>query len=302
MANLLITGVSSSLGQALVQRLSRRNPFRRVYGLDRRPPRLLGPVRFLPAQWGREALRALLAQHQITTVVHLAYGRFGSAPREAILSTGRLMQACEHAQVTRLVLVSRDRVYAPQPAPCTEAAPLRPVRALPLELQAQAWMEAERAQHAQLPSVVVRMAPLIGREHTSALSLALSRPVILAPKGADPLVQLLQVEDAAQILLHAATKPELEGAYNAAAAAPIPLSVVAGILEKRLVALPRALLRPAGRLMTPARRAFQLPGLLRDLHEGVLMSCERLAAAGYRPQFTTRQALALWRVHQDEAR
>ena len=47
--NLLITGIGTYLGQVVVSRLMRDNPFRRVFGLARRPPAVLGPAYFIGA-------------------------------------------------------------------------------------------------------------------------------------------------------------------------------------------------------------------------------------------------------------
>jgi nucleoside-diphosphate-sugar epimerase len=145
--------------------------------------------------------------------------------------------------------------------------------------------------------VTVRIGNLLGRDRGAPLDRLLSLPFVVKPMGRDPLVQFLQADDAAEVFVRAAIAPNLTGAFNAAGADPIPLSAMAGILEKRMFSLPPWLLRPMGGFLSRTHQVTDGQRALRELLQGVPLACERLDELGYTPRYTTRQALALWRAN-----
>ena len=110
--NLLITGVSGYVGQAVIRRLIRDNPFDRIFGVDLRPPRILGPVRYVPLDMRADELAELLVLDDIQVVLHLAYasGRFEQAQEEVFVAQ-RLLEGARLGELKRVVFASPDRVY-----------------------------------------------------------------------------------------------------------------------------------------------------------------------------------------------
>lgn len=295
---LLITGVSGYLGQAVVQRLIRRNPFDQVFGIDRRAPQQLGPVRFVKADLRAGDVGDLLALHGIDRVLHLAYsgtGGLGTAKDElAVLQ--EILDAADQTDAQRVVVASRDWVYARSATPVTEEALLRkPVGRAAAKVQACAYMAQFAAAHPRLEIVRLRTSPVLGVFRAARLDRVLSLPWLPGLRGGSGMLQLLHAADAAEIFVQAASREGLRGVYNAGGAEPLPLAVVAGILQKPLVELPLWALRGfdhAARLTRALR-----PEAIAELVGGVPMDTTRWLTEGhYRPRFSTRQVLAMWRA------
>lgn len=302
---LLITGISGFIGQAIVARLMRDNPFEQVHGIDRIAPRAMGPVRLIRADLATIDVGDLIATHGIDCVLHLAYAsRAGlAAAREERRVAGALIRAAQATDLPRLVLASRDVVYAPSDRPVREDAPLRAKGGQPPAVAAKIATEA-LAQGVDGPTqvITVRCANVVGPTAGGNLQQILSMRRILAPSGHDPLVQLLHVDDAAGAYLAICRSDCAVGSYNVAAPDPLPLSVVAGILQRPRLVLPDALIGPLAGLLARTRALPFGAAELRELIGGVPMSIRRLCADTYTPRLSTRQALAVWRVGNLEAR
>ncbi|MCA9539961.1 MAG: NAD-dependent epimerase/dehydratase family protein [Myxococcales bacterium] len=310
--NLLITGLSGYLGQAVVARLMQGHPFRRVFGVDRVPPRMLGPVHFINCDVRHaEQLGDLMVTDGVDVVLHLAHtgARPGDTRSEAAV-VRRLLELADIAGVRRVVIPSRDWVYAPSETPVAETAPLRVVNegagarlaALFGGELAAGKARVERVaieMAAALPDVEVvipRMATVLGPTRGRPIDGVLAQPTLLAPPRRDPVLNFLHIDDAARILLACAAKPGLRGAYNAAGAEPLHLSTVAGILQTRFLQ-PPAWVVSAG--VQALSRIGVLPFAVRDvaqLHLGVPLDTTRLVEAIGPPVYTGRQTLAMWRV------
>lgn len=296
---LLITGISGFIGQAIVARLMLENPFEQVHGVDLIAPRIMGPVRFLLADLADVELGDLVATHGIDCVLHLAYAsRAGlGAAREERRVAGALLRAAKATDLGRLVLASRDVVYAPSDRAVREDAPLRAKGGQPPAVVAKVVTEAlARSFDGTTQIVTARCANVVGPSAGGNLQHILSMRRIPAPSGHDPLVQLLSVDDAAAAYLALCHAPDVESTYNVAGPEPLPLSVIAGILQRRRLTLPSGLVRPLASLLA---RTHTLPfgaAEMRELFGGVPMSTRRLCQTIYTPKMTTRQALAVWRV------
>lgn len=297
---LLITGVSGFIGQRVVALLIRANPFAQIHGIDRRPPRLLGPVRFVQADLRTVDLADLIVTDGIDVVLHLAYAmRAGlSNARDEAAFVRRLGTAAVEAELPRLVLASRDRVYAPSDRPVREDAPLRAARGQTPTVAAKLRTEAVARELAESSTrvVVIRSANIMGPRPGGNLQKVLSMRWILGPGERDPLVQLLHVDDAASTFLAACTAPDPKPVYNAAGADPLPLSVVAGILEKQVLRLPPGISRVAVGALSHTRLLPLGAAELGELHGGVPLSTRRLDEDLGAPRYSTRQTLAVWRT------
>jgi UDP-glucose 4-epimerase len=158
-----------------------------------------------------------------------------------------------------------------------------------LAVHQQAYPDAE--------VVVVRTCPVIGPDHGMPLDELLEMPVVLSPTGRDPPVQLLHVDDAAEAYVRAAARPGLRGVFNIAGSDPIPLSVLAGVLEKPVVSLPRWAARGASHAVSKLRLVGFGADDLRMLHDGVPLATGRPAGElEFAPRYSTRQTLAVWRT------
>ena len=302
--NLLITGFSGHLGQAVAELLMHDNPFGRVFGVDRVTPRLLGPVYFVHADIRTVDLADLLVLDGIDVVLHLAYadGLGPGGPRDEPVFARRLLEATRLADTRRLVTVSRDWVYADIDGMRSETSPLRtamgPAAALiGAKVRAEALWTAACAEEPAREVVTLRIPAVLGPARDRLIDHALGLPWLVGPRDATRTLQFLHVDDTAKALLAAATAPGLNGPYNVAGAEPIGFDVVAGILEKRLVRPSPWLVRPLVGLFWRARGVPIRYADLGWFHSSAPMSSARFAReAGFRPRYSTRQALAAWRV------
>ncbi len=291
-ARLLIVGVSGYLGQALVRRLIRENPFESICGVDARPPRLLGPVQYIRGDVDGVDVGDLLVMNAIDTVIHLAC---------SARAVGELLEVAGILGLRRVVLRSRDVVYrqtlADAGEPRSEDAELWGEAEAPPEVAELAAMERLVEKAGQVEVVRLRLSHLLGPLPGGALDGFLQLPWLPAPMGVDPVTHALHVEDAAELLVRAALQPDVRGAFNAGGGEPLRLSEVAGLLEKPTLALPEWL----GRTAAGGFRALKLrrdpPADPRLLRWSVPLVCERMhTELDFKPRFTTRQALAVWRA------
>src|SRR5687768_16634632 len=131
---LAVTGASSGLGLALVERLAARPDVEELVGVDTAAAAVDGVV------WRAADVRDPLLSERLAgvgTVVHLAVSYDAAdepVERQAcnVRGTASVIEACRAAGVRRLVLVTSVDVYGPRPGrttapgrPLTERSPLR---------------------------------------------------------------------------------------------------------------------------------------------------------------------------------
>ncbi len=314
--NLLITGVSGFLGQALVKRLMHTNPFMRTVGLDRVRPTVLGPAHFIEADLRNTDIGDLLLINDIQVVIHLAVtgATAGADADHEILR--RLLEVAEPAGVKRIVVPSRDWVYARAEAPCDEESPLRTSIVTGTGLRARrrriaAWMgwapvEAKllvettiseyRLLDEAVEVVTARLCSVIDSGRSRPLDAILSAKWLFGPSDYELFFQFLNIDDAANLLLECATTEGMDGAYNIAGGEPLSLDTIGGILEKRVLRMPKPLIRATvGGLSRLGLLGFGLGDLVR-IQLGMPMCTDKAADALGQPTLTSRQALALWRA------
>ncbi len=301
--NLLMTGIGTLLGQAVIARLMRDNPFHRVFGIARRPPAMLGPVHFIGADVRLVDLGDLIVTDDVQVVLHLAWSDGPETGRDEGLTMRRLLDIAEPAGLKRVVHPSCDYVYAPGEGPVDESAPRRVEAGLgrsgQLLVRSKLGIEEAVAGYRAaggVDVVTLRMCPVVAPTRGRPFDAVLAQNPLIGPSDADPLLQFVHAADAAEALVAAATRPDVAGIYNVAGDEPLPLSAVAGILEAPLVHTPGWLTRPIlGALARIGALPFRPVDAAR-LHVGVPMKTDRCRAELYPLRYTSRQALAVWRV------
>lgn len=301
--NLLITGIDTVLGQAVIARLMRHNPFHRVFGIARRPPPMLGPLHFIGADVRQVDLGDLIVTDGVQVVLHLAWSDGPEPGKDEATTMSRLLEIADPAGLTRVVHSSCDYVYEPSDAPVFEDAPRRTAqglgRAASQLVRDKLAVEQIVADYRAAGGVAIatlRLCPVVGDERTRAFDAVLAQRPLVGPREGDPWLQFVHADDAAVALLAATTAPDIDGIYNVAGAEPLRLSAVAGILESGLVHPPGWFSRPVlGALARVGALPFGPTDAAR-LHVGVPMNTDRCRAELTTPRLSARQALALWRV------
>ena len=157
-------------------------------------------------------------------------------------------------------------------------------------LEAEHYLRALADDNPHVSVAVLRLADLAGIPPQGPLARLLARPLVPAIAGFDPPIQLLDLDDAAAALQHAAER-DLAGTYNVAGNGALPWSVAARSAGKRLVPLlgpPAWIAALAPRL---GLRALG-PELIDTLRFGRLGDTGLLTATGFTPSHSTAACAA----------
>ena len=316
--NLLITGVSGAIGQAVVKYLTHHNRFERVVAIDRQAPTVLGPCHFIKAHLNQIELADILVTDDINCVLHLAGSGQNSNPRMESQTALKVLKAAKAAGCNRVVIPSRDWVYRRGDKPSSEESPLRESRLRSRGFSAATTHVAARLGWAPVEAklllesvisdfrdscvtcdvVVPRFCTVLSNSPTLALRKLFDAPFLVSSQKNEPRFQFLHIDDAARFLIVCAQQDGLSGAYNLAGPDQLTLTAVAGILEKKVIHLPRWSLGVVLNIFARLRLfGFSRSALLK-LRQASPLCIQRASDELGDPELTSRQALALWRTNQ----
>lgn len=241
MQTVVITGVSGYWGQRVAQQLLAM-PDLRVLGVDRRPPaELLPGLDFIKADIRNPLLVELLRAEQVDTLLHLAWRQRQWRREEDfesnVLGAMQLFGACVDAGVQQVVWPSSTAVYGAQPENPLYMPESTPLAARSSYAYVRDALEVERfiadfaVEYPGTRFAVLRFANIIGVEVDSPLTRLLRQPVWPDLLGFDPLLQVIDADDALAALVHAACSP-LDGPINLAAPGILSLCQLAGRLGR----------------------------------------------------------------------
>ncbi len=294
-----MTGAAAGLGRALVERLAERSDLGGLIGVDVSPGRVDGVV------WRTCDVRDPLLATRLsgaTTVVHLATSydvTLPSANRRAlnVRGTAQVLEAAREAGARRVVLCTSADVYgvrADNPVPLPDSAELG---AAPDETTlAGDHVEVERlASHAVrtgLPVTVLRPATLVGLgpAYDAQVLRQLTAPRLLAVRGVEPLWQLCHVEDLVTALELAAFG-EVTGGCGVACDGAIPQVLVEQLVGRRRLELPAAVAFSTAERLHRAGVTASSPRELDHLLGPLVLECDGLQQAGWKPTWTNEDAL-----------
>lgn len=261
-----ITGAFGSLGRRLVKRLESDPSIERIVGVDiksplalerdalddavgflARHPKLSAHTLDLTEPGAESELTQILERERAGCLVHLA---LLSTPTHALelahetetIGTLHVLHAAARARVGQLVSLSSAMCYGAHPdnpAWITEVQPLRPPQSRSLRDKADADQQVRRfgAEHPDVAVSIARIGAVIGSAPDHFFTRLLSRRVVPAVLGYDPLWQLLLVDDAVAAL-HALLRTGARGAFNVVGSGVLPLSHILTRLGKLPVYLP----------------------------------------------------------------
>ena len=252
-----ITGLGTSIGRGLVERLLARLPELRVVGLDqRRPFRLDGRVRFhridLTEPTADNRVAELLVRERVDAVVHAAFRTQPTPDTEfdhelETIGSLHVMNACAAAKVKRLVVASSTMLYGPRPDNPNFLSERHPLRGHPDAHSVQNRVEMEsllagwRTRHPDTEVTVLRTGWVLGPTHWDPVVRYFSLPVVPMLLGYDPLMQFVHEEDCLWAFERATLAPH-PGVFNVVAPGVLPLSTLLRQGGKRILPLPAPLL------------------------------------------------------------
>ena len=301
----LVTGVSRDLGARFARTLAATAEVE-VVGVDvTPPPHDLGAVSFVRADIRNPVIGKVIEQRGVDTVVHMAMvstpsgaGGRSSMKEINVIGTMQLLAACQRAEAFRRIVVqSSASVYGSSPRDPAQFTESLSPRVQPRTGFGKDSVEIEtyvRGLARRRPDVTVttlRLASLMGAGVDSQVTRYLSLPVVPKVLGFDARLQFLHPTDAVDALLSAATR-DLPGTYNVAAADVVVLSQALRMMGRPVVGVPQQAAAPLAGTLRQLRLTDLSADQIEALTYGRGMDTGRFrAAAGWTPQYTSRQAL-----------
>lgn len=294
-----VTGATTGLGRALVERLATRDDLGGLIGLGSAPGRVDGVV--WPTVDVRDPLLATKLTG-VTTVVHLATSYDVAQPASArralnVRGTAQVLESAREVGARRVVLCTSKDVYGvdpDNPVPLPDAAPLRaePDEHTLTGDHVEVERLADQAVRAGLAVTVLRPATLVGLSvaYDGQLLRQLSSPRLLAVRGIEPLWQFCHVDDLVSALELAAVGA-VTGGLAVGCEGALPQVLVEQITGRRRLELPAAVaLATAERL----HRAGVTTSSVRELDHllgPLVVASDGLRAAGWVPRWSNDDAL-----------
>ena len=301
-----VTGASGYVGRVLLDRLAREPEVERVLALDVRPlpvESARGPVVFERHDVTRP-FGALLREHRIDALTHLAYVMRPSRDRESarrvnVDGTASALASCEEAGVPHLLYLSSTSVYgahADNPPLLGEEASPRPPRGFQYsenKVEAELLIAEFAASRPGFSAAVLRACPVLGPSADNFIASAFSKPFLVGARGHDPRMQLIHEDDLADAMSRCLLS-RVSGTYNLTGDGLIRWREMARMFGRRVAWMPGPLLR----FLVGASWALRLqsdspPSGLDFITHGWAASNERARRElGIRPRHTSREAWA----------
>ena len=314
----LVTGAEGYLGRQLMVALSRCDDVALLVGVDVRPPEtaLDGVVHEI-ADIRSERVGALIQQHRITTVVHLAaiVKPPRSMTREEQFSidvggTETLVKACIEHGVSHFVTTSSAAAYgyhADNPSLLTESCPLRGNQAFAYahhKRLVEAYLAEVRREHPQLCQLVFRPGTILGEIVQNQITALFEQPVVFGIKGATTPFNFIWDQDVVRAIVDGIVGGK-GGIFNLCADGVVTLREIAAEMGKPYFELPPALLSQALTVLNQRGVLDYGPEQMMFLQYRPVPCNERLKRVfGYQPQLSSLEVFRRYRhaAQQRESR
>lgn len=311
----LVTGAAGYLGSTVVQSLAERagrdgDPARIVASDVREvpPDRRLGGVEYVALDVRAPGLAAVLAAHQVDTVVHLAAivtpGPLSNRELEYsvdVLGTRNVLEACVASGVRRIIVTSSGAAYgyhADNPEWLTEDDPVRGNETFAYSHHkrlVEEMLAEYRQSHPALEQVVFRVGTILGETTRNQITALFERPRLIAIRGSKSPFVFIWDRDVAGAIEHAIFDGR-PGVYNVAGDGALSIQEIAARLGKRCVTLPPGLLRAVLAVLHPLKLSRYGPEQVDFLRYRPVLDNRRLKEVfGYVPQLSSAEVFELFR-------
>ncbi|MFJ6940729.1 NAD-dependent epimerase/dehydratase family protein [Streptomyces sp. NPDC101132] len=313
-SRVVVVGATGNVGTSVVGALAGDPSVASVLGLARRVPdwRPAG-TRWAAADVDPGGPDLVPHFRGADAVVHLAW-RFQPAHdplttwRTNVLGSIRVFEAAAEAGVPALVYASSVGAYSPGPKD-REVAEDWPTHGWAAaaycreKAYVERWLDAFERDHPEVRVVRMRPGFLFKRESASQQRRIFAGPLLpgrLVRPGLIPVVpdlpglrfQVLHTDDAAQAYLAAVVRP-VRGAFNLAAGPVVDAGLLAGLLDARVVAVPRGGVRAALAAAFRLRAVPASPDLFDAFLRLPLMDTSRaVRELGFAPRHSATETLA----------
>ena len=306
-----VTGSSGHIGAKLLEHLEEMPGLGKLVAFDTRP--LRAPVHNIAAfrRDVAEPIHEELAQHGVTTLVHLAFAwRSGLKRREAaansernLAALERVIESCIQAGVGHLVYVSSHSVYGARPdnpVPLNEDCPLRPSSGFPYaqdNYRAERLLSEKAEENPDFKVAIFRSCPVLGPMTGTGLMREFFFPGWVGLSDYNPPLQFVDDDDLARLMCLAIGQ-EVEGTYNVAGDGVAFLRELAPTLVSGRVQLPAALVYPLKRLTGGTSVAYSH---FLDRWPIIMSTAKLRRTTGFRFRHTATEAVASFGAYNAEA-
>jgi UDP-glucose 4-epimerase len=302
---ILITGLSTFWGGRLAQTFERDPAVDVVVGMDTAEPVVaLERTEFVRCDESYSSLARLVRATQVDTIVHAALivdstqTSEGRLHEQNVIGTMNLLAAAgaEESAVTSLVVKSSTLVYGAHPRDPTwfaeDHSRSRPARTGVERslLEVEDYLRSFSEERPDVRVTVLRFANVLGRDIVTAVSQALSLPLVPTIAGFDSQLQFVEEDDVVRAIRFVMERG-LDGVFNVAGDGRLPWSEVRSIAGKAPLRLPPVL---TGAAVEPLSRLGVValpPEVLDLLRYGRGVDNRKLKAAGFSYRYTTAGAV-----------
>lgn len=297
-----MTGVSGDVGHRVAERLLADG--HEVVGVDVVPPTRLGGagVTFHRTDV-RNADQVRSALEGCSVVVHLAFILDQSADlarmRDVnVEGTRTVFRTAAELGVGHVVYTSSASAYGASAAndvPLTEESPLRAddLAYAAQKAEVERWLDDEFLPgNPRLGATVLRPAIVLGSGVENFIVRSMAGPRMPVIAGHRPPMQFVHVDDLVSAIVHS-VETRITGAYNVASEGWLSMTEIAAIIGRRILEVPEEV---AYRIAAGATRlgSHELPpGSIPYLVHPWVMSVDKLAATGWQPRHSNRDAVAV---------
>lgn len=301
MTRVLITGGAGFLGRNVARALAEAGA-QVVAGDIRQPTALPDGVTFAYCDvTDGEAVRTLMGDHRIDTVVHLAAIMTPGQDvdreyRVDVEGSRNVVAAAAASGVTRLIVSSSGAVYGyhpDSPAWITEEHPIRGNEEYSYSRHKRLMEEmlAEyRSTNPTMAQVVLRIGTILGPTVDNQITRLWNGKRILHIRGHDSPFVFIWVDDVAAIMTRAALDGSA-GIFNVAGEGAMTVPEIATRLGKPLLTVPAWLVKAVLAVGKPLRLTPHGPEQVRFLQYRPVLDAAKLREVfGYTPNKTSREA------------
>ena len=298
---LAITGINGYLGKVLLPRLISDPDIDSIVGIDVTPfsdPPASEKVAFHQVDIRDPEIESLLKGCDV--VLHMAFKLMrlpGANDTDKINIDGskHVFDLAATLGIPKLIFTSSVVAYglhADNPIPLAEKMPLRPNEGLyysRAKAELEGFLDHLSTKYPNMVITRLRPCTIVGPTVARPMVESLISNTLIMVKGYNPPYQLVHEDDVASAI-YLAIKDDLHGAYNATGSDPVPLKVLVEERGGKAIALPLAVLKPLIWLLWRTGQSVFAPEWL-DLSRYPLIALNtKLKAAGWSPEYDTRQA------------
>jgi len=308
--SILVTGGDGYLGRQLVGALAARADGSKIIAADVRDApqaqRLPGVI-YLKADVRDDGLDAILREHGVETVVHLASivtpGKKSDRTFEYSVDvggTGKVLEACEAAGVRHIIVSSSGAAYgyhADNPAWLNETHPIRGNDEFAYSWHkrlVEEMLADYRRRCPQLTQTVFRIGTILGDTVRNQITDLFEKPRLIAVRGSDSPFVFIWDRDAVGAMLLAIDNGK-GGIYNLAGDGALSIHELAKRLGKPVLSLPARAIAIALRVLKSLGMTQYGPEQVNFLRYRPVLDNRKLKEEfGYTPMKTSAEVFDYW--------